>query len=133
MQFSRKTDYGLILLEALKPTYRSETYVSLQEVAERERLPYPFLEKIAAALRRSGVLEARKGVAGGYRLARDPKTITLKEVIDLFEEPPMMRCMRSPHPEKYCPLVPTCPTRAKWLEIEKKVNSIFEHVTVDSF
>ena len=35
----------------------------------------------------------------------------------IFEEPPMMRCMRSPNPEKHCPLVPICPTRSKWLEM----------------
>lgn len=133
MQFSRKTDYGLILLEALKPTYRSGGYVSLHAITENQHLPFAFLEKLAGALKRAGVLESRKGAGGGYRLIREPSSLTLAEVIKIFEEPPMMRCMRSPHPEKYCPLVPTCPTRRKWLDIEKKVSSIFEKVTVAEF
>lgn len=130
MQFSRKIDYGLIFLEVLKPTYRSGAYMSLHTVAERQRLPLPFLEKIAAVLRQAGMVSAKKGSEGGYRLILDPKTITLQRVIRLFEEPPMMKCMRSPHPEKFCPLVPHCPTRRKWLEVERQVNSIFERVTV---
>ena len=130
MQFNRKTDYGLIFLKALKPTYRSGRYLPLSAIAEREHLPFTFLEKIAGALKREGTVGSQKGAAGGYRLVRDPKTITLKQIIDLLEEPPMMRCMRSPHPSKYCPLVPTCPTRRKWLDIEREVSSIFEKVTV---
>lgn len=130
MRFSRKIDYGLILLAVLKPTHRSGEYVSLHIIAEREHLPFPFLEKIAGVLKREGIVEAKKGVDGGYRLIRDPKSLRLSEVIQVFEEPPMMRCMRSPHPEKFCSLVPYCPTRAKWLDVEKRVNAIFEGVTL---
>ena len=130
MQFSRRTDYALILLEALQPTFASGDFISLRAVAEREHLPFPFLEKIAATLKKGKIVAARKGIDGGYKLIRDPKSLTLKEVIDIFEEPPMMRCMHSPHPEKFCSLVPQCPTRSKWMDIEKKVDSIFEAVTV---
>lgn len=133
MQFSRKADYALIFLEVLKPTFGSGEFLALRTVAEREFLPLAFLEKIASALRKNKIVEARKGMAGGYRLARSPSSLTLKEIIDVFEEPPMMKCMRSPHPEKHCLLVPTCPTRSKWQEIEKEVDSIFERTTIDSF
>lgn len=130
MQFSRKTDYALILLEVLKSTFVTGEFFSVRVIAERERLPLAFLEKIAGVLKTRKVVESRKGLEGGYRLRRNPKSISLKEVIDIFEELPMMRCMRAPNPEKHCPLVPYCPTRSKWVEIEKQVNSIFERVTV---
>ena len=130
MQFSRKTDYALILLETLQPTFASGDFLSLRAVAEREHLPFPFLEKIAATLKKGKIVAARKGIDGGYKLIRDPKSLTLKEIIDIFEEPPMMRCMRSPHPERFCPLVPQCPTRSKWLDIEKEVNEIFGKATI---
>ena len=132
MKFSRKTDYGIILIEALRPTFRARAYVPLSEIAREQKLPYEFLQKLAGILRRVGYLEARRGSDGGYRLRKDPRKITLKELIDVFEEPEMMRCMRSPHPEKYCPFVGACPTRAGWLGIEKKVNKIFENVTIAS-
>lgn len=130
MNFSRKTDYAFILLEALKPTFASGDFLSLRAVAEREHLPFPFLEKIAAVLKKEKIVAARKGIDGGYRLIRRPQSITLKEIIDVFEEPPMMKCMKAPNPEKHCPLVPFCPTKSKWMEIEKQVNGIFERVTV---
>ena len=130
MQFSRKTDYGLILLNVLKPTFRRGGYVSLRGVAEGEHLPFPFLEKLAAALKRAGIIVSRRGAAGGYRLIRDPASITLQEVIRVFEEPPMMRCLRSPHPEKYCPLVPHCPTRKGWQALNAKFDSLLARTTL---
>ncbi len=132
MKFSRKTDYGVILLQSLRDTFRSRGYIPLSKIAREQKLPRFFIEKLGEKLRRSGYLEARRGAEGGYRLAKDPRKITLKELIDVFEEPEMMRCMRSPHPEKYCPFVGACPTRAGWLGIEKKVNKIFENVTIAS-
>ena len=130
MQFSRKTDYAFILLDALKPTFSSGEFLALRAISERKSLPRAFLEKIASRLRKDKVVEARKGADGGYRLTRDPSSLTLKEVIDIFEEPPMMRCMRSPDPRKHCFLAQTCPTRLKWREVEAKVNKIFERATV---
>lgn len=130
MKFSRKVDYAMILLSVLRETYVSKAFISLQEIAEREHLPYAFLEKLAAQLRKHGVLESKHGMAGGYRLGRDPATISVRDVLSIFEEPPMMQCMRSPRSDKFCPLVPTCPTRAKWFLLEKRVNKIFEEVSV---
>lgn len=130
MKISRKTDYGVILLQALTPSWAKGEFVALARVAKEHRLPLEFSEKLAGTLRRHGYLNAKRGAGGGYRLIRDPKTITLKELIDLFEEPKLMRCMHSPHPEQYCPLVPFCPSRRKWLEIDRAIQSIFEGVTL---
>lgn len=130
MHISRKIDYGLVFLVSLKHTYRSEAFRSLEAVAEAEHLPLSFLEKLAAPLRRAGIIESKRGITGGYRLCRDPESLTLAEIIRVFEEPPLMRCLRSPHPEKYCPLVATCPTRKTWRAIEKDIQHVFERVTV---
>jgi Rrf2 family protein len=132
MRFSRKTDYDIILVQSLQGTFQSGEYISLSRVSREHKLPFAFIEKLAEILRKNGFLEARRGPDGGYRLLKDPRTITLKELIDTFEESRMMRCMKSPHPEKYCPFVEACPTRAGWLRIEKKVNKIFETATLDT-
>ncbi len=132
MQFSRKIDYACILLASLRKTHTSGLFVSLAVIAREQHLPLPFLEKLAGTLRRRGVLDARKGADGGYRLKRNPKTLTIKEIIDIFEEPPVMRCLKSSDPEQFCSLAPFCPTRSRWREIEEKVDRVFAHVTVDS-
>jgi len=130
MKFSRKTDYGIILLKALAPSFVKRDFYSVSRISEIHRLPAAFTEKLAVKLSQVGFLEARRGVQGGYRLVKDPKKITLREIIDVFEEPPMMRCMQSSHPEKLCPLVSVCPAHKTWAEVDKKVNKIFKKITL---
>lgn len=130
MQFSRKTDYALILLSALKSTFASGDFLPLRSIAERERLPPAFLEKIAAALKKHKIVGARKGISGGYHLERNPNSISLKEIIDIFEEPPMMRCLRSSNSEKFCPLVKTCPSHRTWAVLQERVAKVFGSVNI---
>lgn len=132
MKFSRKTDYGIILMEALRSSFASGKFVSLAGVARQEGMPVLFVAKLAETLRMKGYLDAKRGAGGGYRMTRDPKTISLKELIDAFEEPPMLRCMKSPDPKKHCPLAATCPTRKTWNHIDEKVDALFRTVTLAS-
>ena len=64
MRVSRKIDYACTLLAALKPSFASERYYSLRVIAEQERLPLPFLEKVAGALKRKKIIGAKTGAAG---------------------------------------------------------------------
>ncbi len=130
MKLSRKTDYGIILLKFLAPTYKSGEFVAVSEIAEKHLLPAVFLEKLADILRKNKYLEAKRGNKGGYRLIKNPQEINLREMIDVFEEKPMMRCMQSAHPEKYCPLVSVCPARKTWSLVDEKVNKIFKGITL---
>lgn len=133
MKFSRKTDYGVILVEALRPSFKTGEFISLRLVSKENNISLLFLGKLAEILRLHGYLEARRGQKGGYRLIRDPKNITLKELVDVFEEPPLMKCMKSPHPMKHCPLVKMCQTRRTWLKVEDKIKNVLENVTLAEF
>ena len=63
MQVNKEIDYSLILIRALKDTYKSGEFVSLEAVAEAYNLPYSFLEKLAGKLKRAGVLNSQKARA----------------------------------------------------------------------
>jgi len=54
---------------------------SVAELAAAQRLPAPMLEQLLLRLRRAGLVEARRGRHGGYRLARPPAEIALQEVL----------------------------------------------------
>jgi len=54
---------------------------SVSALAASQALPAPMLEQLLLRLRRAGVLEARRGREGGYRLARATTLITLAEVV----------------------------------------------------
>ena len=144
MLISRKTDYALILIGALKPTFRSGDFVSLKLIASQYRLPYAYAEKLASSLKRAGMLKAQIGKSGGYRLARDPKKITLQSIVNVFQAGPMVRCMVSLHPrtqrteqssydgspQKSCALSATCPTRASWNKADDAIRKALSKIYV---
>ena len=129
MKFSKKTDYAIALIDALKLTYFSDTFTGLSQIAEKNRLPKMFLEKVAHILRDEGILMSHKGVHGGYRLARDPSALTLHEVINIFERTSVMARMRPPKTSKECPVAKFSEPEKRWRDIDTRINSIFKEIT----
>src|SRR3989304_9959497 len=85
MQITRKTDYGLRAISEL--ARRPEEATPIAHIAQRHGIPDSFLEKIMQELRQAGLVEATHGRSGGYRLARPPPQISLKEVVHALEGP----------------------------------------------
>lgn len=81
---SQKAKYALRALTMLAEQPGSDL-VQIADIAERENIPRKFLEAILVELRRHGLLYARRGKAGGYRLARPAAEISLGTVIRLVD------------------------------------------------
>lgn len=84
MQLSKKSRYGLRALVDLA-TAPQDQYVSLSSIAERGAIPSQFLEQVFAAFRRAGLVKGLKGPQGGYRLNREPRYITVAEILEILE------------------------------------------------
>ncbi|PZR69840.1 MAG: Rrf2 family transcriptional regulator [Solirubrobacterales bacterium] len=61
--------------------------VPIAELARQREIPVQFLEQLFALLRRAGVLRSQRGVKGGYAFARDPRELTVLEVVELLDGP----------------------------------------------
>jgi Rrf2 family transcriptional regulator, cysteine metabolism repressor len=84
MIFTTKAEYGVRLLIRLG-MHGNGGPVSLKAVAESENLPLAYLERIAALLKRQGLVEATRGAHGGYVLARPAEEITMDAVVLALE------------------------------------------------
>ncbi len=84
MIFTPKADYGVRLLIQLGRR-QGQPPVSLKAIAEEESLPLAYLERIAALLKKAGLLTATRGAHGGYLLARPPAEITMDAVVLALE------------------------------------------------
>jgi Rrf2 family cysteine metabolism transcriptional repressor len=84
MFFTTKAEYGVRLLVELGRQGRDHP-VSLKAIAEAEALPLAYLERIVALLKKADLVESTRGAHGGYRLARDPDTISMDEVVYALE------------------------------------------------
>jgi Rrf2 family protein len=84
--FSRKAKYALIATISLAGA-TGQTHRLISEIAQENRLPHKFLEVILLDLRHAGLLASKKGRGGGYALARDPREITMADVIRAIDGP----------------------------------------------
>ena len=84
MLFSTKAEYGVRLMVELGRQPGS-TPISLNTVAEAERLPLSYLEHLVAKLRKAGLVTSTRGAHGGYRLAKPAEEITMDAVVEALE------------------------------------------------
>lgn len=83
---SKKTKYGLKALIALAQRY-DQGPILIADLAREERIPKKFLELILLGLRNNGILLSKKGKGGGYYLGRNPKDVSMGQVIRIMEGP----------------------------------------------
>lgn len=77
----------LALYSVLEFAARPHEHVPASEVAENYGASVHHLAKVLSELARAGIVEAVRGVGGGYRFAANPRRLTLLDVIELFEDP----------------------------------------------
>ncbi|MDP9271009.1 MAG: Rrf2 family transcriptional regulator [Chloroflexota bacterium] len=86
MKISTRTEYGMRLLIELARR-EGDGPVSLAGIAKHEKLPHAYLEQLVAQLRRSGLVSATRGQAGGYQLARPAAEISMADAVRALEGP----------------------------------------------
>ena len=79
---SSKVEYGILGVLAL---CLSAGQMSVRSIAEKENLSIRFLEQAMNRLKETGLIESVRGSFGGYRLAKEPKSIKLFDVISAIE------------------------------------------------
>src|SRR3954447_22844562 len=84
MMFSTKAEYGVrVMVELARRA--GEDPIPLAEIAEHDGMPLAYLEHVVARLRKSGLVDSRRGSRGGYMLARAATEITMAEVVESLE------------------------------------------------
>lgn len=128
MKLSTKGEYATRAILYLSQQYGEEV-VQIQEIARHEKIPIKYLEQILLALKNAGLLRSKKGVKGGYGLARAPEKITLGEVVRIMDGPlAPINCVSANFYEK-CPEELGCRTRNVWLEVRNAVANILDNTT----
>ena len=68
--------------------YAGQKPVRLRSIAQRHGIPGRFLVQILLQLKAAGLVQSTRGAAGGYRLARDPAQVTLRDVTQILDGQP---------------------------------------------
>lgn len=108
---------------------RCGTPLGVSEVARRQHIPERFLEQIFGELRRSNVLESRRGAHGGYRFAMPPEEITVLDVVEILDgEVRPARC--SAGGVCYIKDAPLCATSRVWEEARTTLEEVFGRYSI---
>ncbi len=86
MRLSKKAEYALRAL-IYASRFPEGTSFQIKDLAEKNGIPKKFLELILLELKNAGILRSRRGVGGGYLLARRPETIRSSEILRIIEGP----------------------------------------------
>lgn len=85
MKISAKVDYACRVLAELARLHGSAGLAQIEHLARVEHVPSHFLAQILSELRNGGLITSRRGIAGGYALARPPDQISLYDIITVID------------------------------------------------
>ncbi len=131
MKLSLRGEYALRALLVLGLN-DSQRVVRMQTISEEQNVPKRFLEQILNELKTGGFVQSKRGVAGGYRLARRPEEIALASVIRHIEGAlAPVGCVSERFYEKCtCPDESRCAIRSVMKEVRDAIVEILERVTL---
>jgi Rrf2 family protein len=99
-----------------------------EQIAQAQDIPLNFLENILRDLRRAGIVESRRGQAGGYALARPAEQISVADVIRAVEGP--LANVRGQAPESLAYPGAAEKLRDVWVALRANVRAVLEGVTL---
>jgi Rrf2 family protein len=129
---SRKSKYGLRALLVLAHEDGSGPML-VSALAAREAIPKKFLEAILLELKRSGLVQSRRGKGGGYSLRRSPAEITFGDVIRVLEGPlALVPCVSQTAYTKCAECLDerTCGVRIAMKDVRDATARILDHTTL---
>jgi Rrf2 family transcriptional regulator, iron-sulfur cluster assembly transcription factor len=116
VKVSTRGDYASRALLSLA-LHAGDVPTSVRDIAERTGLPQPYLEQILLALKGAGLVRSKRGVGGGYVLARDPSEITLGQIVSAVDGPITAGDFGEPHQNGACDHEGQCALLAVWAEV----------------
>ncbi len=102
VKVSTRGDYAARALVSLSLHADDSGPTSVRDIAERTGLPQPYLEQIPLALKGAGLVRSKRGVGGGYVLARPAEEITLADIVSAVDGPIVVGDFGLPHQDGAC-------------------------------
>lgn len=127
MKLSTKGRYGLKAMVELAINY-GETPVSIKTISSRQNISEYYLEQLFSPLRKANLITSIRGAQGGYILSKEPKDITVADIMAVVEGPiEISDCIDK---ENGCDNTDCCATRLVWEKLKKSIDEVMSSVTL---
>lgn len=130
MKVSTRGDYASRALLSLALHADSNGPTTVRDIADRTGLPQPYLEQILLALKGAGLVRSKRGVGGGYILARPPDQITVAEIIRAVDGPIALGDFGQPHTDGACDHEGQCVLLSIWHTVGEEIRQQLEAWTL---
>ncbi len=127
---SARVDYAMRALLELTAVAESGTdrLVTRDELAEPQGIPSSFLESILRQLRQAGLISSRRGVDGGYRLAKPADSVTVGDVVRALDGP--LSAVRGDRPQNATYVGPAEHLQDVWIATRAAIRNVLDEVTL---
>ena len=127
MRVSAKADYALRALIEMASSEGARP-VSAEALGTRQEIPHGFLQAILADLRRAEIVLSQRGQSGGWRLARDPRSVTVADVIRAVDGPLVSVSGQRPESVSYNESAEVL--QHVWIAARSSLREVFEQVSI---
>ncbi len=133
MHLSKKAEYALRATINLGIAAEvGRTTLPGSELAEENRLPLKFVERILHELRDAGIVETQRGKFGGYSLAKPADQIRIGEIVRLMDGrlAPICCASENAYQPCTCPDEEHCGLRMVMIDVRNAIANILDRYTV---
>jgi Rrf2 family protein len=130
VKVSTRGDYAARALVSLALHDATSGPTSVRDIAERTGLPQPYLEQILLALKGAGLVRSKRGVGGGYVLARGAEDITLADIVSAVDGPIVAGDFGLPHQDGACDHEGQCVLLALWGDVGEQMRRLLAAVSL---
>jgi Rrf2 family iron-sulfur cluster assembly transcriptional regulator len=130
VKVSTRGDYACRALLSLALHADGAGPTSVRDIAERTGLPQPYLEQILLALKGAGLVRSKRGVGGGYVLAREPDAITLGDIVSAVDGPIVLGDFGEPHKNGACDHEGQCVLLSVWQGVGTEMRRLLDVLTL---
>src|ERR671929_415435 len=131
MRLTRGSDYGAHAVIELASCY-GQGPLQCAEIAARQKIPEAYLDQLLSILRRVGIVRSLRGPHGGHELARDPRQLTLGDVVTALEGPVVpqefVHGLEVEQPEWQT----ACAVRDAWLAAAEASQRVLDSTTIQT-
>ncbi len=125
LRIGKLADYGLLIADCLA---RAAGQLTTEAIVRETGVPEATVRKLLKLLVDGGVVASRRGLRGGYRLARGADRITVAELIAAIEGP--IGLTECTHDDSHCSLTPSCAQRGNWHVINDLIQRQLSTITL---
>ncbi|MFM7408117.1 MAG: RrF2 family transcriptional regulator [Cuspidothrix sp.] len=126
MELSCKSEYAVLALLEMATYYEIGEPMQIRQIATQQKIPDRYLEQLLATLRRGGIVKSQRGSKGGYLLAREPRKISIFDILECLEGLDVHTKDQNPQPTS----VDSSVVGEIWQEARQAANSVLQNYSL---